>query len=320
MPTYSRATWRRLTIGLAAIAVLVAGALGVLIFARVGALHGNRYELKVRSNEARGLIQGSEVWLAGQKVGLVKTIGFRSTSTDSAPQLEVTLEVLKRYQEWIRADSRAQIRSGGSLIGAPVVWINVGTASAPMLRNGDSLPSSKQVDMEGIGSEVAIAGRDFPAIIKNIRTLAGSGATAVRAMTSVLSDRGEGSVTVFSSRASQLTGRAAGSRGTLALAMGDTLLVPRARRAMSRADSVLTLLGSSRTSLGRFRRDSSLFRTLEDTRNELSIVQARLSGSRGTAGRVLNDSAIVRQLARLHQEITRTMKDFKRDPARYIAF
>ncbi|MGI8496090.1 MAG: MlaD family protein [Gemmatimonadaceae bacterium] len=319
MPTYSRATWKRLTLGLAAIAILVLGALSVLIFARVGALHGKRYELKVRSDEARGLIRGSEVWLAGQKVGLVKSIDFRPASKDSTPQLEVTLEILRRYQQWIRGDSRSQIRSGGSLIGAPVVWINVGTARTPALQNGDSLPSTKQVDMEGVSSEIAIAGREFPPLIQNIKTLAGSGATAMRAMTSVLSDRGEGSVTVFGSRASQLTGRAR-SQGTLALALGDTLLMPRARRVMGRADSVLTLLGSPRASLGRFRRDSTLLRTLEDTRNELSIVQSQLRDSRGTAGRVLNDSAIVRQLARLQQEITRTMKDFKRDPARYIVF
>ena len=48
----------------------------ILIFGRVGTLHGKKFRLYVTSDAARGLIKGSEVWLDGQRVGLVKSIAF----------------------------------------------------------------------------------------------------------------------------------------------------------------------------------------------------------------------------------------------------
>ena len=79
-------------------------------------------------------------------------------------------------------------------------------------------------------------------------------------------------------------------------------------------------MSSGETSLGRFRRDSTLLRQVADVRAELSIVQALLAEPRGTAGRVLADSAAQMELGRMTREMGLLFEDIKRNPMRYLAF
>jgi hypothetical protein len=88
---------------------------------------------------------------------------------------------------------------------------------------------------------------------------------------------------------------------------------------MARTDSVRALLASRNTSLGRFRRDSTLAGEVSDIRNELTLVRAALDEPRGTAGRVLHDSAVTSALGQAQQEMTLLLADIKKNPRRYLS-
>jgi hypothetical protein len=94
----------------------------------------------------------------------------------------------------------------------------------------------------------------------------------------------------------------------------------RAQRVVSRGDSVRALVGSSNTSLGRFRRDSTLMSEVADIRDELAKVRASLAESRGTAGRIARDSAVFSALGEAHREMTLLLADLKKHPLRYNPF
>jgi hypothetical protein len=94
----------------------------------------------------------------------------------------------------------------------------------------------------------------------------------------------------------------------------------RARQSLARADSLRSLLRSNATSLGRFRRDSTLVREIIDVRNEVSIVKAMLAEPRGAAGRAVADRALVDQLAQLEREFGGLLRDVRRDPLRFLGF
>src|SRR6266550_2272131 len=133
--------WSELTGGLIAAGVIAAITLVVLVFARVGDLHGKKVTLYVVTDEAEGVLAGTEVWLAGHKEGLVKDISFRSSTTDPSERLLIRTEFLKDALPNVRRDSYAQIRPGGGLIGTPVVYISSGTATSPVLHEGDTIRS-----------------------------------------------------------------------------------------------------------------------------------------------------------------------------------
>jgi hypothetical protein len=89
---------------------------------------------------------------------------------------------------------------------------------------------------------------------------------------------------------------------------------------MARADSIRALLASDKTSLGRFRKDSTLLREVADVRNELDIVRARLTSPTGTLGRAHTDSALFAGVFSAQREMTLIMADVHRRPLRYIHF
>jgi phospholipid/cholesterol/gamma-HCH transport system substrate-binding protein len=305
--------------GLIIAAVLAALIVGVLVFARVGKLHGDTYRLLILTDAARGVIKGTEVWLAGQKVGLVAAIRFVPPGRDTLARLAIELELLKKAQDLIREDSFGQIRSGGSLIGAPVVYITPGTSSTRALTNGDTIAAKPQVDAEGLTSAVALAGRELPIVIREAKQVRDDMRRATSRL-SELQDNGGVSVEIVGSRAAGITRRATKGEGVVPRLMRERAVTARVANAMRSVDTIRSLLASDTSSLGRFKRDSTLLRQISSVRDEVSILRVLTSQSRGTAGRVVNDKAVSNALASIEKELTLTIDDIKRDPARYVRF
>ena len=316
-----RASWSELVIGLVGFAVVVGVSLCVLVFARVGRLHGSTFRLFALTGEARGVIRGSEVWLGGQKVGVVKNIEFTSPGRPTSERVLISMEVLSSARQGIRSNSTAQVRSGGTLISSPVVYLTIGTSGASVVASGDTVRTLPQSDLETMTSQFAIASREFPAIISNIKLLNNQ----LHSVHGTLGAMGieRGGVELGQTRrqamlvATRLT-KPGGTIGSALAARGS--LTDRARRVMARADSVRALMASQNTSLGRMRRDSTLLREVADIRNELDIIRARMASPTGTLGRVHADSALVDAIAGAQREMTLIMADIHRRPLRYIHF
>src|SRR6476661_3732483 len=85
--------WSELRVGVISAASIVVVIVLTLLFARVGGVHGKKVTLYVVTDDATGILSGTEVWLAGQKTGLVKKIEFRPPSVDTTQRLLVKLEM-----------------------------------------------------------------------------------------------------------------------------------------------------------------------------------------------------------------------------------
>src|SRR5689334_25448998 len=88
-----------------AVGVIAAIILVILMFARVGGLHGKKVTLYVVTDEAPGVLAGTEVWLAGEKDGLVTDISFRPPGTDTLERLLIKTEFLQKALTHVRRDS-----------------------------------------------------------------------------------------------------------------------------------------------------------------------------------------------------------------------
>lgn len=316
-----RASWKELVVGLVALAALAGVGLAVLVFARVGRLHGSTFRLYALTGEARGVIRGSEVWLGGQKVGVVKDVRFMSPMVAAKNRLLIDMEVLSSARQGIRHNSTAQVRSGGTLISSPVVYLSIGSDSSRMVASGDTLHTLPQTDLETMSSDVAIASRQFPEIISNVKLLNQQLKSARGTLGAFGVEHGDVQLARVQHRAARVMSSITRPTGTIGLALGSsTSLTDRARRVMSRADSVRALLASDKTSLGRFRKDSTLLHEIADIRNELDIVRARLTSPTGTLGRARTDSALFASVSSAQREMTLIMADVHRRPLRYIHF
>lgn len=313
--------WRELRTGIAALLVITTLVFVILVFGRVGRIKGETYHAFVRTEDARGIISGSEVWLNGQKIGAVRGIEFLPPSVAPTRRVLLDVELMKRHQDAIRHDSDVQIRSGGSLIGAPVVYLMVGSPEAAVVAAGDTIHAKPQVDLDSIGNQYASVADEIPAILGDAKAVLALLRSEEGTVGALLADPGAARVGEVGARVGGIAASLRGRRGTLGLAMGgDGVLVARARQAMARADSIRQLIASPNTSFGRFKRDSTLANNVADIRNELSIVVALLEEPRGTAGRMVRDSAIVMALADVEREMAALFADLKQRPFRYLSF
>jgi hypothetical protein len=253
-------------------------------------------------------------------VGVVADIRFQPVTTSVSQRLLLELELLREHLPQLRGDSYAQIRTGGSLIGAQVVYLTTGTAGAPAIAEGDTLRAEPQGDTETVASQIASASQQFPAIMNNVKLLTAQLESARGTLGAFGAEEGVSQLGRVGSRAADLGGRAMGGQGTIGMAMRRNDHLVRARSVMARADSIRTLLGSRTSSYGRLRRDSTLLAEITSVRNEVTIVRALLAKPAGTAGRATADSAIIRQLGTLEREFGTLKREIVRDPLRFFGF
>ncbi len=97
-----------------------------------------KYNLKARFEHVKGLHYGSEVSLAGLRVGVVKDI---TIAADNPKQLIVDLAIDKGMKNKVRKDSRASVKTQG-VLGDKYIELTIGTPTEP------ELPASSEIVVE----------------------------------------------------------------------------------------------------------------------------------------------------------------------------
>jgi hypothetical protein len=307
--------WRELIPGIIAAGAIVTLVIVTLVFARVGQIHGKKVTLYVVAEDAAGILPGTEVWLSGQKQGTVTDVSFRPPTTDTLERVLITTEFLEKAMQHVRRDSYAQLKPGGSFIGTLVVSISVGSATSPPLRDGDTVHIRKEGRLANLATDVGTIRPAFSALVTEVNAL---NAKLESPAGTIGAARAEGmpQMPEVAAGVSRIAARASGN-GTLGLATRGNLK-GRSSRAMAAADSIRALMSSNRTSLGRFRRDSTLVSRATHVLAELDTLRALTSGPIG--GAAAADSVLVKQLARTRVLLAALIKDIKTHPFRYIKF
>jgi len=310
--------WRELTIGIIAVAAIAVLTLATLVFARVGALHGKKVTLYVVTDDATGVQSGTEVWLGGQKQGVVKEVSFRPASSDTLERLLIRTEFLESALPNVRRSSWASIRPGNSLIGLAVVYITVGSTKSPQLHEGDTVRTR-------FSSHVGDLVTDIRTIMPQVSLLTASvkelNAKAKSTDGTVGNVRAHGfpKMPEVSARMTRLTEKSTRGNGTVGLASRTHLMV-RATRAMAAADSIRTLVSTNKGSLGRFRRDTTLATKAKGVLAELDKLSAFAASPAGALEATHPDSSLTRELSRTRLLLAELIRDLKKHPLRYIAF
>ena len=310
--------WSELRGGLIAAAVITTLTVAVLLFARVGGLHGKKVTLYVVTAEAPGILSGTEVWLAGEKEGIVKDVSFRSATVPELERILIRTEILMEAFPSVRRDSYAQIKPGGSLIGTLVVSISPGTMAARALHDGDTIYARPRAAVADLSEEVASIGPEFATLGAATKALADK---IGRPVGTVGNYRANGlpDLSDVSAGMSSLSTRATGGNGTIARSMHGNLRA-RASHAMAAADSIRTLMSSNKGTLGRFRRDTTLVTNANHVLAEVDSLRALLSDPVGSMAAAHADSALTRQLDGTHALLASLIKDVRSHPLRYIRF
>jgi len=265
---------------LIAIAVLI-----VLILNASGTLNPFASHLKLRARfaDANGLRDGSEVRLAGVKIGKVERIRLLSPSevgTGPNPlKIEAFMSIDTKIDgvpasDRIRTDSTAQQVAPSILGSEMVVNITPGTSLGQPIKENDLLASTSGSTM----SDLATSGTD---LAKKLSKL--------------------------SDQLNEVVKNVRDGKGTVGRLFNDEALYNNLNATIRDAEELAQQIKSGKGSAGKFIYDEALYNNTNEVAINLRKLSADLAAGRGTAGKLLQSDEMYNKISRIADRVNHSM-------------
>ena len=249
------------------VGIFVLLAIAVLIFLVLNASgdinpFSRKLHLRARFSDANGLREGSEVRLAGVRVGKVERIVLLEPSpVPDAPRVEAQMTIDSTIDgrpanERIRSDSQAQQGSPSLLGNEMLINITPGSAVGQPVQDNAILTSSSSNTV----NDFATSGTDLAQRL------------------SKLSDEISGIVQEVKD-----------GQGTVGKLFADEALYNNLNATIRETEDVMKEIRGGRGSAGKFINDPALYNNANDIAVQLRTIAEDLRAGRGTAGKLLTD-------------------------------
>ena len=260
-------------------------AIAVLIFLVLNASgdinpFSKKLRLNARFSDANGLREGSEVRLAGVRIGKVdKIVLLEPSPVPNAPRVEAQMLVDSTIDgrpanERIRSDSQAQQGSPSLLGNEMLINITPGTAVGQPVKDGallTSTPSNTVNDFATSGTELA-------------------------QRLSKLSDEINGIVKDVKD-----------GKGTVGRLFSDEALYNNLNATIRETEDVMKDIRGGNGSAGRFINDPALYNNANEIAVAMKAIAADLRAGRGTAGKLLTDEEFYNRINRTADRLDKSV-------------
>jgi len=327
---------------LIAIAVLV-----VLILNASGELNpfASHLHLRARFADANGLREGSEVRLAGVRIGKVDRIKLmtptevgNAPSGQSPPKVEARLTIDTKIDgvpatDRIRTDSTAQ-QAAPSILGSEmIVNITPGTSIGQPVKENDLLPStsgSTMSDLATNGTELAQKlsklSDQLNEVVKNVRE--GKGTVGRLFNDEALYNNANDIAANLKKLSADLTA----GRGTAGkLLESDEMynkisrIADRVNHSMDQIDSIVAGVNNGQGTLGKLVKDEAIYNDARTAIARFNTTAARIDNvvagaqrGEGTLGKLITDDQLYSNVNNLSSEGVKLMYDFRQNPKKYL--
>src|ERR671918_485772 len=279
-PSKKNVTLSQLRVG-----IFVLLAIGVLIFLILNASgdinpFSRKLHLRAHFVDANGLRDGSEVRLAGVRVGKVERIVLLEPSpVPGAPRVEAQLTIDSTIDgrpanERIRSDSQAQQGSPSLLGNEMLINITPGTAVGQPIPEGAVLPSSSSNTV----NDFATSGTDLAQRLSKLSD----------EINGIVKDVKEG-------------------RGTVGRLFSDEALYNNLNATIRETEEVMRQVRSGEGSAGRFINDPALYNNASEIAIQLRGIAEDIRAGRGTAGKLLTDDEFYNRINRTSDRLDKSV-------------
>lgn len=134
----------------------------------VGSLHNTfKNKIKVVSffEDIGGLQKGNNIWFSGVKIGTVSNLRFYGKS-----QVEVTMHIVTKAQQFIRKDASVKTSTDGFL-GNKIIIIYGGTSESPQVEEGDTLKVAKTLSTDDMLNTLQESNKNLLAITGDVKVI-----------------------------------------------------------------------------------------------------------------------------------------------------
>jgi phospholipid/cholesterol/gamma-HCH transport system substrate-binding protein len=279
-PAKKRVGLREVRVGL-----LVVVAVGVMIFLILNASgdispFSRKVHLRARFSNGDGLRRGSEVRLAGVRIGKVDDVRLLPPSSNPLEKVEASFSIDSEIDgrpatDLIRKDSAALLSSPSILGAEKVINLTPGGATAEQIRDGDLIPPGDE------GGTVQALTQSGTRLMDQLEDLSKQ-------------------FTEISSKVNQ-------GQGTIGQFVNNEAFYNNLNSAVRDVNELVRQIQTGQGSAGRFVNDPALYNNLNEVSRSLQEIADGLKQGRGTAGKLLTDDAIYNEargaIARLNRSV-----------------
>lgn len=262
-------TKRTLTFSKVRVGIFVLFGLGVLAFLILNSTGDfnpfeKKLKLKARFAAADGLREGSEVQLAGVRIGKVEKVTLLPPDTPEELKVEAIMAVDNELNgspitERIRTDSNAQLIATSLLANDKTINISPGTSKGSPVKEGDVLESRVAISI----NQLTQTGNELLEQINKIAI-----------------------------PANEILNKANQGDGTLGRVINDESLYRNLDATISEMQATLNKVNKGNGTAGQLINDPELYNNLNKTVSQLESIAADIKAGRGTAGKFVTDEAL----------------------------
>jgi phospholipid/cholesterol/gamma-HCH transport system substrate-binding protein len=310
-------SWDQLKVGVLIVVAIVILAFAAVRLGQAGNLFGKRFQLVSFVANASGLRIGGPVSVAGQLAGTIKDIQFLPPDQDTTRNLKLLLEIDRKLNDQVRADSRAKIKTMG-LLGDKVFDISVGTPRYRTLHEGDTLVIAPSIDYEAVVQQASGAINEVVGLTRDLKKVTGGitrgeGTLGQLVTNRQLYDQLNGTL----ARTSALMSRLENPRGTIGRLLEDPQLYYSLNRTVASADTIIRQITAGNGSIGKLMRDDTLYVHLVSVVSRADSLVGAMASGKGTMQKLFTDQQLYDMLLKTVTELNNVLVDVRRDPQRY---
>jgi phospholipid/cholesterol/gamma-HCH transport system substrate-binding protein len=343
-------TWSELKVGIFVLAGLVILAVAILEVTGVG-FFGPKYELRTYVSEAEDVQVGAPVTLDGVNVGNVQNIQLTARPQDREHAVTMVLQVSKKYQPYIRTDSRASLITSG-LLGDRYVNISRGLGGSAIPDNGivqsQEVPDIKEVVQRGsdVMQKLSVLTDDITTVVDNVQSGNGTVGKLMKdpSLYNHLNDtaskfdelatsiqQGQGTIgklatsdelynkaDAVAGHLEDATAALSSQKGTLGKLIYDPTAYNNINGMAQKGNALLGDVRAGKGTLGKLATDDQLYTNLRDATANIRDVTGKLNSGQGTMGKFFTDPQLYDNLTGLTGDMRVLMNDFRKNPKKFL--
>lgn len=341
MPTKRELAWSELKVGvLVVIALAILTGIVVLVLG-VENPFAARYTLYTYLPNIGGLREDSPVMLDGVAVGSIDSYDFAEMDKG----IRIKMRIQEKYQDRIRTDSIAKLRSLG-LLGDKYIEINQGSASGRVLKAGESVTGAPPLDLDQMIARATHTFDNVSDTVDNIKTITegleeGKGTLGQLLKEEDVHDNLNGILTkinqgkgtmgslitdkqlyeelrVSAANLRKVTDKLERGEGAAGALLSDQQTGEKLKGSIQKLDTILARMQSGEGSLGKLSTDPALYNNLNSVVANLKPVTDDIAKGEGTVGQLFKNKELYNNSNRVMQEMLLLVKDIRQDPKKYL--
>jgi phospholipid/cholesterol/gamma-HCH transport system substrate-binding protein len=350
VPSQQQLRWSELKVGITVVVALITLATLIFLMSGSGGLFSSKLTVRSYFQDAAGIRIGSAVAFQGVTIGNVKNI--RVVTGRELDPVEITMKVDRKYQQFIKQDSKAELTASGVL---GELYVNIdskGAVKGPIADNA-VLEARGATQIEDVVKAGQTTMQNMDVLLKRMdRILAavenGQGSVGkfindpalfnranqvLNEMQTLVSEvnSGKGSigkllkdeelynkVNTSVDKLTKIVDDIDAGKGSAGKFLKDEQLYKNANDTIAKANALMTDVNNGKGTLGMIAKDPEFAKKVDDITNKLQVIMARLEAGEGSTGKLMKDPSLYNNADAMLVESRSLVKAVRENPKKYL--